>query len=219
MSGCCSPRGYRRFFSEQKARSEGKRYRSKGPDAIAKRVVEPLLERGVEGSTVLEIGGGIGAVQLELLRSGASRAVSVELTPTYEDTARGLLDEAGFVDRVERRVLDFVEAGDDVGSAEIVVMNRVVCCYPDMPRLVGAAADHTGGILVISFPRSTWWTRWGLAAGNLLLRVARREFHVFVHSPDEIRRIAELHGLRSLAVRTGVFWQVGSWERPTEGLP
>ncbi len=215
MNGCCSPRGYRRLFSEQKAQSEAKRYRSRGPDTDARRVIEPLLERGVEGSTILEIGGGIGVVQLELLRSGASRAVSVELTPTYEDTARVLLHEAGFEDRVERRVIDFVEASADVESADVVVMNRVVCCYPDMPRLVGAAAEHTRGILVMSFPKSTWWTRWGLAAGNLGLRVARREFQVFLHPPDEIRRIAELHGLRALAVRTGVFWQVASWERPT----
>src|SRR5207247_1658949 len=89
----------------------------------------------------LEVGGGIGAIQLELLKAGAARAVSVELTPTYEDIARQLLDEAGLADRVERKVMDFAQAAAQVDSADVVVLNRVICCYPDMPRLAAAAAD------------------------------------------------------------------------------
>jgi 2-polyprenyl-3-methyl-5-hydroxy-6-metoxy-1,4-benzoquinol methylase len=214
VSDCCTPRGYRQIFSEKRAQSEAKRYRKKGLDKTSKRIVDLLLDHGVEGRTVLEVGGGIGSIQIELLRAGASRAVSVELTPTYEEAASSLLREVGLADRVERKVVDFVEAGTEVEAADILVMNRVICCYPDMPRLAGAAASRTRGLLVMSFPKRRWWTRLVLAAANLGLRIANREFQVFLHPPDRIRRAAELHGLRAQAVRPGLFWEIAALERP-----
>lgn len=208
MSDCCTPRGYRRIFSERSAHAAAARYRKKGLDGTSRRIVDLLLAQGVEGKTVLEVGGGVGAIQLELLRAGASRAVSIELTPTYELAAAELLAETGLADRVERRVVDFVEAGTEVEAADIVVLNRVVCCYPDMPRLVGTAADHARGTLVLSFPKKRWWTRTVLAMGNCGCQITRREFHVFLHPPSRIREEAEAHGLNVSSDRPGLFWEV-----------
>ncbi len=167
----------------------------------------------MEGRTVLEVGGGIGAIQIELLKAGAARAVSIELTPTYEEVATGLLRDAGLEGRVERRLMDFAEMGGAVDRADIVVMNRVICCYPDMPRLAGAAADHAREILVLSFPRETWWTRTGLTLGNLILRLARREFQVFLHPPASILAVAEQRGFRTILNQTGLFWTVAALTR------
>jgi magnesium-protoporphyrin O-methyltransferase len=98
-------------------------------------------ERGVEGRTMLEVGGGIGAIGIELLKAGVTRAVNVELPPTHKAAAGELLRETGLVERVERRVMGTSSRpGDDVEAADCVVLNRVVCCYPDMPRLTAAAA-------------------------------------------------------------------------------
>jgi predicted methyltransferase len=87
VSDCCTPKGYRTIFSEKSAQAEVKRYRRKGLDKLSRRVAELVKERGVEGRTMLEVGGGIGAIEIELLRAGATRAVNVELTPTYEEAA------------------------------------------------------------------------------------------------------------------------------------
>jgi len=168
----------------------------------------------VDGCTVLEVGGGIGAIQIELLRAGASGATSIELTPTYETVANELLQESGLTNVVKRRVVDFVAAAADVAPADVVVLNRVVCCYQDMPTLVGLAADHTNGLLVMSFPKSRWWTRLTVALMNLALGVTRREFHVFVRPSADIRRAAEVHGLKTLVDRPGFFWQTVALERP-----
>jgi len=179
MSDCCSPKGYRWVFSEGSARSEAKRYRRKGLDATSRRIVEFLKGEGVEGRSVLEVGGGIGAIQIELLKAGASGAVSIELTPTYERVANELLSEAGLSDRVERKVMDFAQAASQVESADVVIMNRVICCYPDMPRLAGAAADHARELLVMSYPRRSWWMRLGLGIANMMLLVMRRSSTFF----------------------------------------
>lgn len=213
MSDCCSPKGYRWIFSEGNARSEAKRYRRKGLDPTSRGIVGFLQQKGVEGRTVLEVGGGIGAIQIELLKAGASRAVSIELTSTYEKEATALLREAGLESRVERQIMDFADSAGAVDVADIVILNRVICCYPDMPRLAGAAAAHTREVLVLSFPKETWWTRFGLWLGNLGLRIARREFQVFLHPPKEILATSERHGLRTVFNRTGLFWTVAALRR------
>jgi len=213
VSDCCTPKGYRWIFSERSARAEAKRYRRKGLDATSRRIVDYLKAQGVEGRTLLEVGGGIGAIQLELLKAGAARAVSIELTPTYEEAARELLDEAGLADRVERKVMDFAQSAGQVQAADVVVMNRVICCYPDMPRLAGAAADHAGELLVMSFPRQSWWIAAGLWLANLIFKVTRREFHVFLHPPDRIIATSESHGLSAALDQRGVLWTVAALRR------
>src|SRR5690348_3290027 len=139
MSDCCTPTGYRQIFSEKNAAGEAKRYRRRGLDGTSKRIFDFITAREVEGKTLLEVGGGIGAIEIELPKAGMAQAVNFELTPTYEAAASELIAEAGLGDRVERSVMDFAEAGSSVEAADVVVMNRVICCYPDMPRLAGAA--------------------------------------------------------------------------------
>jgi len=208
VSDCCTPRGYRQLFTEKSAYAAARRYRRRGLDPTSQRIVDILTAEGVAGQSVLEVGGGVGAIQLELLRAGASRATSIELTPTYEGAAAELIAEYGLAQRIERRVVDFVDAAVEVEPADIVVLNRVICCYPDMPRLVGAAADHTAGRLVLSFPKRRAWTRALLAMGNIGMRLARREFHVFIHPPSDIGDVARAHGLAVGGSRAGLFWEV-----------
>jgi magnesium-protoporphyrin O-methyltransferase len=213
VSDCCSPKGYRWVFSEKEARREAKRYRRKGLDATSRQIVEFLKSQGVAGRTVLEVGGGIGAIQIELLKAGATRATSIELTPTYEEVAAELLREAGLEDRVERHVMDFAEAAATVSPADIVVLNRVICCYYDMPKLAGAAADHAREVLALSFPREGWWMRAGIAFMDLVLRAMRREFQAFYHPPKKILATCEQHGLKTVVNRPGIAWTVAAFRR------
>lgn len=213
MSSCCSPKGYHWAFSERSARADAKRYRRKGLDPTSRRIVDYLKAQGVEGMSVLEVGGGIGAIQIELLKAGASRAVSVELTPTYEEVAQELLSESGVAGRVERKVMDFADAGGMVEGADLVVLNRVVCCYPDMPKLAAAAAAHATRMLVLSFPRSSWWTAAGLGAANLMFALTRREFHIFLHPPQQIIAVSEGQGMRAVHDDQGFLWTVAALRR------
>lgn len=211
MSGCCSPRAYSRVFSERSAWNQVRRYRKHGLDRTSRRIVQLLAGRGVEGRTVLEVGGGIGALHLELLRAGAARAVCIELTPTYEPAAAELLRETGLAERVERRVLDFAEVAAAVDAADVVVLNRVICCYPDLRKLAGAAAEHAREVLVLSFPKDRVWTRIVVAIANLPMRLAR--FRVFVHPERLLRAVTADRGLRFAGDDPGVFWEIAAFER------
>src|SRR6266542_762337 len=175
MTGCCcAPSGYDEFFGKKQARRDARRYRRRGLDKAARWIVDAVREQGVEGATVLEPGGGVGAIQLELLKAGAARSIVVELSKGYDEEAAALAQEAGLEERIERRLGDF--AADGVGDADVVVLHRVVCCYPDYERLLGAAADHARRMLVFTHPPRNVLSRGAFGIMNLVMRLRGKEF-------------------------------------------
>jgi hypothetical protein len=208
MAGCCDPRGCDAFFGERFARRVAKRYRKRGLDRTARRVVEYLEASGIVDATVLEVGGGVGEIQIELLKRGARRAVNLELSPAYDGEARTLLAEAGLSGRVDRRVLDIAVEPDAVEPADAVVLHRVVCCYPDYERLLAAAAGRARRLLVFSYPRRNPVSRLFVAAQNLAFRVRRMEFRTFAHPPEAMLVVLHAHGLHTAYAETQLVWQV-----------
>jgi magnesium-protoporphyrin O-methyltransferase len=213
MTGCCDPRGCDQFFGDRFADRAAKRYRERGLDRNARRMVEFLEQRGIEDATVLEIGGGVGEIQIELLERGARHAVNLELSPAYDAAARLLLRQHGFEDRVERRLCDLAVDGDVVAPADVVVLHRVVCCYPDYDRLLTAVAQHARRLVVFSHPPRNPASRLFFAATNLWLRLQRKDFRVFAHPPAALLAVLEQHGLRRTFNHHGLVWNVEGLER------
>jgi 2-polyprenyl-3-methyl-5-hydroxy-6-metoxy-1,4-benzoquinol methylase len=190
-----------------------KRYRKRGLDGTARRMVEFLDGRGIEGATVLEVGGGVGEVQIELLKRGAARAVNLELSPAYDEEASRLLSEAGLQDRAERRLHDIAVDPEGVEEADVVVLHRVVCCYPDYERLLGAVAQHARRLVVFSYPPQNVVSRVFVAVANLVFRLLRREYRSFVHPPGAMLAVLEERGLRDAFASHSLLWQVAGLER------
>lgn len=213
MSSCCEPGEYDKVFDEKHARSKAREYASKGLTGDARRVVDFLRDRMSPGYSVLEVGGGVGEIHLELLRDGAARVLNIELATQYETVASELIRERGLGDRVERRLGDFVHEAGSVPAADVVVMNRVVCCYPDADALVGAAADHARRYLVLTIPVDRWWIRLGIAMGNALLALRRNTFRGYVHATRMVFAAAERRGMRLAERRRGFIWQLIAFER------
>jgi magnesium-protoporphyrin O-methyltransferase len=196
------------MFGARFARHRAGRYERRGLDKTASRMVSLLEERGIENCTVLEIGGGVGEIQLELLRRGAARATNLELSAAYDDDATRLAEHAGLANRVERRVLDIATDPDAVEQADIVVLHRVVCCYPDSQRLLSAAAAHARHMLVFSHPPRSVVSRAAFGAQNGLFRLVGRDFRVFAHPPQEMIAAVEASGMRVVRRRAGWWWRI-----------
>ncbi len=191
---CCTPPSeYRRLFSRRMARHDARRYRRRGLPKTARGLV--ALAGDVAGSSVLEIGGGIGSLELELLEAGAARGTNVELSGGYEDAAAALLAEHRLGDRVERHVADFVDEEGVVEPHDLVVLHRVVCCYPDADALVGTAAAHAQRRLLLTYPRERGLTRLGVRLVNAWLRLTGCGFRTYVHPVARIAAAAERAGL------------------------
>jgi len=214
MNCCCDPRGCDDFFGGKFARRVAQRYRKRGLDKTSSRIVGFLEAGGIERASVLEIGGGVGEIQLELLKRGAASAVNLELSPAYDAEARALLREAGIDERsVDRRLHDIAAAPEEVEAADVVVLHRVVCCYPDYERLLGAAAARARRALVFSHPPRNVASRAFLALQNLGLRMTRKQFRTFAHPPAAMLDVCREHGLRPTYAHAGAIWQVEGLSR------
>lgn len=176
-------------------------------------MVEFLEGNGIEGATVLEIGGGIGEIQIELLKRGAAHALNLELSPAYDEEARRLLREAAVEDRAERRLHDIAVDPDGVEPADIVVLHRVVCCYPDYERLLDAAARSARRLLVFSYPPRNALSRLFVGGENLVFRLLGREYRSFAHPPAAMLGVLRERGLRRTFAQHTLVWQVAGLER------
>jgi 2-polyprenyl-3-methyl-5-hydroxy-6-metoxy-1,4-benzoquinol methylase len=202
---CCRQTEYEEVFGEQTAERDARTYRRRGLHAPARWIVDTVVDQGVSEANVLEVGGGVGAIQLELLKAGARRTANVEFSPGYETAAAELAEEAGVSEQIDREIGDFAQDGR-FGDAEVVVMHRVVCCYPDYERLVGEAARHARRVLVFSFPPRNLASRALNGASNLWMRARRNDFRSYVHPPERMIEVARRQGLEPVARRRRRVW-------------
>jgi magnesium-protoporphyrin O-methyltransferase len=195
------------------ARRSLETYRKKGLDKLERRMVATVSAGTLNGKRVLEIGGGIGRIQAELLASGADQGEIVELVQAYEPYARELARETGLEGRTSFRIVDILEEPGAVEPADVVVLNRVVCCSPDGVDLAAAAARLARQTLVVSFPRDAIWVRVGIRLLNASFRLRRIAFRAYVHQPNAIFAAAGSAGLDIGKGDRGIFWQWAALER------
>ena len=164
--------------------------------------------------TLLDIGGGVGAIQHGLLDAGARRATGVDASPAYISVASEEADRRGHGGRVEQHLGDFVEKAADIGEADIVTLDRVLCCYPAMEKLVRLSAERARKMYAVVFPRDDWWVRALLVVPNLFMRLMGNPFRVFVHPSIAVERAVLAQGLRRRYRKKTAIWQVVVYERP-----
>ncbi|MGW4930511.1 methyltransferase domain-containing protein [Agromyces sp. NPDC004153] len=213
MSGCCGPAPdgrYSEIFDERFASSIARRYRRRGLTAPEGRIIEALSGLGLRGTSVLEVGGGIGELQLELLARGAAETVNLELSDAYEEQADELMRSSGVDGRVTRIVgVDLAAASDaDVARADYVLLHRVICCYPDFAGLLGAAADHARSAVVFSHPARNLFTRAVVAMSNARMAIAGHDYRGFVHSPEAMLGVLSAHGLALRTYERSKRWHI-----------
>jgi len=201
------------MFSPRVARRSLRRYRERGLDELERAMVAAGGAEGLGGARVLEIGGGIGALQAELLEAGAESGEIVELVPAWEPYARELARGKGLEQRVQFRIADVIEEPGAVAAADVVVLNRVVCCSPDGVRLAGVAAALARRTLVLSFPRDRFLVRFGLGLVNGVMRVLGRSYRAFVHPRAALLAAAEGEGLTLAEADRGFLWEFVAMRR------
>ena len=204
---CCTPSGYRTIFGAKAADRDARRYRRKGLAGSARWLVQALEGVGVRGRSVLEIGGGIGGLQIELLEAGADRATNVEIIDTYERVAEALIAEHDLSNRVERRIADFGAAAGETPPADLVILHRVICCYPDAAGLMDAACTHARERVAITIPRESAWIRLGSGMANAWFRVRRIDFRTYVHPLEPMLAVAGGRGFQVAGRQRGALWQ------------
>jgi 2-polyprenyl-3-methyl-5-hydroxy-6-metoxy-1,4-benzoquinol methylase len=210
---CRQCAGITRVFGERMARYDLRRYRRRGPARTTQALLDALLELGGERASLLDIGGGVGAIPVALLHAGARSATLVEASAAYLDAAADEARRQGQVERVEFRHGNFVELAAQIEPVDIVTLDRVICCYDDMPALVTRSARRAKRLYGLVYPRDTWWNRFGASLVNLFVRVLGNPYRVFVHPRSRVESVVADAGLRRAFHRDMGVWQVAVFRR------
>jgi 2-polyprenyl-3-methyl-5-hydroxy-6-metoxy-1,4-benzoquinol methylase len=213
MSCCPHCRGAEAQFDRGEAAYRLARYRRHGPERTTRWLLDALSDEQLPGATVLDIGGGVGALHHELLKGGAANAVDVDASRAYLDAAREESARLGHTERVTYLHGDFVALAEHIQPADIVALDRVVCCYPDMPALVGAAAARARHRLGLVYPRDTWWVRAGTRVINLGFALQRTAFRIFCHPTAAVDKRLQQEGLQLHSQRMAGPWQIAVYQR------
>ncbi|HEY5890006.1 MAG TPA: hypothetical protein VIW94_04825 [Acidimicrobiia bacterium] len=212
MPDCCNPSGYEKLFNSREAGKSLRLYDKNGLNRGAKRVVAYLKQQGLEGHRIIEVGGGIGALQIELLKAGAASAVNVELSHGYQEVATQLVRREGLEGRVEQRIGDFTEMAEGM-EADDVIMNRVICCYPHLERLMDAALSASSHVVAATFPRDRILSRVAIGFENIYHRIRGRDFRAYLHPPKAIMETASRAGFEVAFNDSEFMWQSVVFEK------
>jgi len=207
---CCSAlcTAIQRQFSPRVAARDLARYRRKGPDATSRMLRELLTSPSQTGGTLLDIGAGIGVLTFELLNAGFQHATAVDASPAYVAAGRQEAARRRLTARVDWVEGDFVDLVSRLPPADVVTLDRVVCCYPAYEPLLKAALDRAGQVVGLSYPRDRWYIRAVIALDNGLRWLRGGPFRTFVHSPAGMVALLRTRDFRLVGRRTTLAWSV-----------
>jgi magnesium-protoporphyrin O-methyltransferase len=211
--GCCQCNGIEKIFNTRYVDRELRAYRERGPGSTTRTLIDALSGIGVRGLTLLDVGGGVGAIHHELLKAGLEEATDVDASSTYLAAAKNEALRQGHAERVTYHHGNFVDLADRIKPADIVTLDRVICCYDDMPRLVHLSAERALRYYALAFPREAPWVRLGICLENLWQGVRRSTYRVFVHSTRAVEAILLDHGLHPVTRVLSPVWQVKVYAR------
>jgi magnesium-protoporphyrin O-methyltransferase len=205
---CSQCQGIEEQFDKKAAEGDLTSYRKKGLSKTTHGLVESVGKEGVEGMSVLDIGGGVGMIQHELLKDGAAEATHVDASRAYIEAAKEEAQLRGLEEQIIFRHGDFVELAPEIEPADIVTLDKVICCFDDMRALVKSSAEKANRFYGVVFPRDTWLTKLVFNIMNFFAGLRSNPFRAFIHSSEEVERIVSGSGLRRDTYKRGLFWQM-----------
>jgi 2-polyprenyl-3-methyl-5-hydroxy-6-metoxy-1,4-benzoquinol methylase len=200
-------------FNRQVAERELRRYRRRGASATTRLMLAELRRWSLEGRRLLDVGAGIGVLTKELARSGVASATIVEASTAYLEVARREI-ESQYGSQATQFILgDFAVIASTLPQADVVTLDRVVCCYPDAEALLRQAAGRAAELLALTYPRDRWSVRTLIALENFWRRLTGKEFRAFVHRPEHMGAVLEAAGLVRATRRETLVWTLDLYRR------
>ncbi|MGF1613015.1 MAG: class I SAM-dependent methyltransferase [Gammaproteobacteria bacterium] len=213
MIACCvSNRDTGRFFSRL-AGLYRLRFRLFGFERTQRQLMEGTRGVGLHGAELLEIGCGAGQLHQTLLEEGAARALGVDLSQTMVAVAHAQAKARGLEHRAAYRVGDFVQIADELPAADITILDKVVCCYPNWQALVDATLTKTRRACALTYPRDRLVTRAGMWLMGAGLRWLGCCYQPYIHDPEQIQARIREHGFRQTFEAVTASWMTQVYKR------
>ena len=200
-------------FTEAEARSELKSYRKRGPAEQTKLILTAIRSLNLKNADLLDIGGGIGAIHHELLKDVVRAATHVDASSAYLKEAKEEAARRGHSDRVNFIHADFTNVAPELPKVDLVTLDRVVCCYPDFRGLLKSAANHSKSAIALTYPRETWYMRFGLRVINFFQGLRKDPFRVFLHPVAEMDSLLKREGFERVSLRRLFVWEMALYQK------
>lgn len=215
MSVCCS--GFcaaaEHQFDARRAARDVRRYRKKGPDVTTRLLREGLEAAAPLQGTLLDVGAGVGPLTFELLEAGIESAISVDASPASIAAGRDEAARRNRSEQIEWRRGDFVSLGNDLPKADIVSLDRVVCCYPAFEPLLDQALEHARRFVALSYPLDRWHVRSVLSLENTVRRIRGNPFRSFVHATKSMEAFVRARGFDLVSRSSTLAWTADVYAR------
>ena len=200
-------------FGEDSARHDIKSYRKHGPAQQTKLILEAVRSLHLQGAELLDVGGGVGVIHHELLNDVAREATHVDASSAYLKEARAQAARRGHDDRVRFIHADFTDVANELPNADIVILDRVVCCYPNFRGLLKAAAEHSRSVLALTYPREVWYLRIGLKIINFFQNLGKDPFRIFLHPVGKMDALLREEGFERVSLRRLFVWEMALYAK------
>ncbi len=172
-----------------------------------------LETAGVDGKSLLDIGGGVGAIQHGLVEAGVTRVTDVDASTAYLEVVEQEAMRRGYAEHARYHHGDFVELAAEIDAADVVTLDRVICCYPDMDALVGLSSARARFSYGLVFPRRTWYLKLARPLINAIFRLRRNPFRVFLHKSEDVDAVVTRNGLSCASRQRSGVWNVVVYRR------
>jgi ubiquinone/menaquinone biosynthesis C-methylase UbiE len=210
---CCQCQGIEELFNEKMVSKELDHYRAKGPDKTTRMLIDAIKAEDIRRLSLLDIGGGVGAIQHALLDAGVQNATDVDASQAYIRAAAKEAQRRGVAERVVFQHGNFIDLAAQIPPADIVTLDRVICCYPDMEKLVKLSLARAGKLYGLVYPRDTWWIKIGLRILNFIFRIQKNPYRTFVHPTQAVEAIVSSSGFKQRFYSQTLVWQVVVFSR------
>jgi len=214
---CCAGEGISRQFDAKRVAADLERYRRHGPDRTTRLLIDglrkALSQANVRDGTLLDVGAGVGVIHHEMLKRDVREAIHVELASEQLVVARQEVERRGHRSLVRFIEGDFVDLADSVDPADIVTLDRVICCYPEMEPLVERSASKAKWLYGAVYPRQAWWVRLMIGIENAVHRLRRSTFQTYIHPSSAIDGVLRGAGLRLVSLVRTLAWEVVVYHR------
>jgi SAM-dependent methyltransferase len=213
MPSCCDCRNAADLqFTSDKAAKELRAYQKRHVGPTTRLLRDGVVELGLSEGSLLDIGGGVGALTFELLERGMEAAVVADASIAFVRAAREEAIRRNRSGSVRVVYGDVLELSKELPMMSVVTLDRVVCCYPSYQPMLEEATRHAERAIALSYPRDRWLVRAAMWVENAR-RARKSDFRTFVHSPASIQEAIEQGGFQLARRRSTTMWTADIYVR------
>lgn len=208
---CC---GADKLFDEKSAKKDLKRYLKKGPRKPTRLLTEALKKQSLKGLSLLDIGGGIGPIPLELIPKGIAKVLDIDASVGYIYVAKSESEKRGYSDIIQYQMGDFVDESSQIEPYDIVTLDKVICCYPHVDKLLKTSLSKAKKYYGVVYPQTNWVSRFMAILINLTMKFKKNPFRTFIHSTELVDNTIQKAGFKKVySARYFLSWQIHLYKK------